>query len=210
MRARRARPPDKRPQTMDEYCSIILDSRTIGNIETRTRGKRGVHQRLACVRAYLSHFLVGLSVTVQPRSLSVSKGTRLYSCRTDERIVDANIGIAEIVDADIVDSYSANAYIVNTQLPGATSSPNRESYPSDLTDEEWRKVRKQVQPRSRRGRKRAVDEREILNAIFYVLRAGCSWRMLPHDLPPWPTVYYYYSQWTADGTLDEIRRSLGR
>lgn len=124
--------------------------------------------------------------------------------------MDASGLDADSLDADTVNAYNVNAYIVNAQPPGATSSSNRERYPSDLTDDEWRKVRKQVQPRSRRGRKRRVDEREVLNAIFYVLRARCSWRMLPHDLPSWPTVYYYYSQWTADGTLDEIRKKIGR
>jgi putative transposase len=50
------------------------------------------------------------------------------------------------------------------------------------------------------GRPEAYPKREILNGIFYLLRSGCSWRMLPHDLPPWRIVYYYFRQWRQDGT----------
>jgi putative transposase len=50
------------------------------------------------------------------------------------------------------------------------------------------------------GRPEAYPKREILNGIFYLLRSGCAWRMLPHDLPPWRIVYYYFRQWRQDGT----------
>jgi transposase len=50
--------------------------------------------------------------------------------------------------------------------------------------------------------------REILNAIFYVLRSGCSWRMLPHDLPPWKTVYHYFRLWRLDGTWEHLNAAL--
>jgi putative transposase len=50
------------------------------------------------------------------------------------------------------------------------------------------------------GRPEAYPKREILNAIFYLLRSGCSWRMVPHDLPPWRIVYHYFRQWRVDGT----------
>jgi putative transposase len=50
------------------------------------------------------------------------------------------------------------------------------------------------------GRPEAYPKREILNGVFYLLRSGCSWRMLPHDLPPWRIVYHYFRQWCQDGT----------
>ena len=50
------------------------------------------------------------------------------------------------------------------------------------------------------GRPEAYPKRDILNAILYLLRSGCSWRMLPHDLPPWRIVYHYFRQWRLDGT----------
>jgi len=65
-------------------------------------------------------------------------------------------------------------------------------YPSDLTDAEWAKVAPLLPPQARRGRKRAVDLREILNVIRYMVRSGCEWRMLPVHFPPWQTVYWWF------------------
>jgi putative transposase len=63
-------------------------------------------------------------------------------------------------------------------------------------------------PKSNRGRKRKHPIWEILNAIFYIVRAGCAWRMLPHDLPPWKTVYHYFRRWRKDGTWVHINAAL--
>ena len=89
-------------------------------------------------------------------------------------------------------------------------SDTRASYPTDLSDGEWQRVQPLVMPPTRQGRRRTVDEREVLNAILYLSRSGCAWRMLPHDLPPWPTVYYYFNRWSGDGTLQSVRVALGR
>ena len=67
----------------------------------------------------------------------------------------------------------------------------RKTYPSDLTDEQWELLSPLLPAAKPGGRPRTVELREILNAILYVLRTGCAWRMLPHDLPPWQTVYKY-------------------
>jgi putative transposase len=83
----------------------------------------------------------------------------------------------------------------------------RKPYPSDLTDEQWEIVRLLI-PVSRVGRPREVDMREVLNAIFYLDRAGCQWDMLPHDFPPKSTVYDYFAQWRDDGTWQEIMDAL--
>jgi transposase len=83
----------------------------------------------------------------------------------------------------------------------------RKPYPSDLTDEQWEIVRPLI-PVSRVGRPREVDMREVLNAIFYLDRAGCPWDMLPHDFPPKSTVYDYFAQWRDDGTWQEIMDAL--
>ena len=83
----------------------------------------------------------------------------------------------------------------------------RKPYPSDLTDEQWEIVRPLI-PVSRVGRPREVDMREVLNAIFYLDRAGCQWDMLPHDFPPKSTVYDYFAQWRDDGTWQEIMDAL--
>lgn len=89
-----------------------------------------------------------------------------------------------------------------------TDAP-RSAYPSDLTDEEWSAVAHLVSRAPTAGRKRSVDEREIVNAVLYMWQSGCSWRMLPHDFPPWTIVYYYYRRWSHDGTLGELRRLIG-
>jgi len=88
-------------------------------------------------------------------------------------------------------------------------SISRKPYPSDLSDAEWQKIEPLIpKPRTNRGRKRKYPLREILNAIFYLLRTGCPWRMLPHDLPPWRIVYYYFRLWRKDGTWERINAAL--
>src|SRR5918999_3000859 len=59
-----------------------------------------------------------------------------------------------------------------------------------------------------RGRPRTHDLREIINAVFYVLKSGCQWRLLPHDFPRWPPVYHYFRQWRIDGTWERINRAI--
>jgi putative transposase len=83
----------------------------------------------------------------------------------------------------------------------------RKAYPSDLTDQQWAIVEPLI-PVHRVGRPRIHDMREILNAIFYITRAGCQWDMLPHDLPAKSTVYDYFAQWKADGTWQKILDAL--
>lgn len=90
-----------------------------------------------------------------------------------------------------------------------TKPTERKPYPSDLSDAEWKQVEPHLPKRkSPRGRKREHSLREILNGIYYVLRSGCSWRMMPHDLPPWQTVYHYFRLWRKDGVWEEINAVL--
>jgi putative transposase len=84
----------------------------------------------------------------------------------------------------------------------------RKPYPTDLSDAEWNYLEPHLPPTNGRGRPRTHDLREILNAIFYVLRSGCQWRLLPHDFPRWPTVYHYFRQWRIDGTWERINRAI--
>ena len=76
----------------------------------------------------------------------------------------------------------------------------RQPYPTDLTDKAWELIKHLVPEAKPGGRPEEYPKREILNGIFYLLRTGCAWRMLPHDLPPWRIVYYYFWQWRKDGT----------
>src|ERR1051326_4374775 len=81
-------------------------------------------------------------------------------------------------------------------------------YPSDLTDAEWVLVEPMIPPAKRGGRRREVNIREVLNAIFYVLSTGCQWQALPKDLPPKSTAHHYFMLWDWDGTLERIHHAL--
>jgi putative transposase len=87
----------------------------------------------------------------------------------------------------------------------------RKPYPSDMTGEQWA-VLEPLIPVSTLGRPRDVEIREVLNAIFYQVRSGCQWDMLPHDFPPKSTVFDYFKQWRDDGTwqvlLDALRQRV--
>ena len=89
----------------------------------------------------------------------------------------------------------------------------RRPYPSDLTNAQWDLLEPLVRRLRRadgRGRPPRVDLREVVNAVLYVLHEGCRWRALPHDFPAWETVYWYFAQWTDDGTLVRIQDTLRR
>lgn len=82
------------------------------------------------------------------------------------------------------------------------------TYPSDLTDEQWAVLEPLIPPCKHGGRHRTVDIRRVVNGILYRNKAGCQWRMLPTDFPPWGTVYYYFALWRDDGTLKAINDFL--
>ncbi len=84
----------------------------------------------------------------------------------------------------------------------------RRRYPTDLTDAEWTILVSLVPAAKPGGRPERYPKREILNAIRYLLRSGCSWRMLPHDLPPWRIVYHYFRTWRDDGTWARLNAHL--
>jgi putative transposase len=84
-----------------------------------------------------------------------------------------------------------------------------QQYPSDLTDRQWQIVRKLLPPRSKVGRT-PLDRRRVLNAIFYVVRTGCQWRLLPHDFPKWKSVYTIFWRWRRDGLWQRIHDALRR
>jgi putative transposase len=84
----------------------------------------------------------------------------------------------------------------------------RKSYPTDLTDDQWDRLAPFVPVPKPGGRPRTVDIREVLNALWYLLRSGCAWRLLPHDFPPWPTVYAYVRRWRLDGSWERLHARL--
>ena len=84
----------------------------------------------------------------------------------------------------------------------------RKAYPSDLKDEEWEILCPLIPAVKPGGRPASYSRREIVNGILYVLRSGCSWRMLPHDFPPWDTVFGYFNRWRKAGVWETIHHTL--
>ena len=94
----------------------------------------------------------------------------------------------------------------------------RKAYASDLNDAEWDLLKSHIPAAQKGGRPRTSEMREVVNAIFYVLKTGCQWEMLPHDFRAKGTVYHYYNTWRKSGLWQqinaavraELRQELGR
>ena len=81
-------------------------------------------------------------------------------------------------------------------------------YPSDLTRTQWKRLKRLLPEAKPGGRPRSVDLHEVLDGIFYIVRGGCAWRMMPKDLPPWSTCYDYFRKWRNDGTWAKLNDTL--
>ena len=86
--------------------------------------------------------------------------------------------------------------------------PARRRYDTDLTDGQWQVIAPLIPDARSGGRPRKATSRELIDAILYFLRAGVAWRLLPHDLPPWQTVYYYLRRWQREGVWEHIHHTL--
>jgi putative transposase len=86
----------------------------------------------------------------------------------------------------------------------------RMPYPSDVTDEEWAILEPLIPAAKPGGRPQEIARREIVNGILYVLRSGCPWRLLPHDLPHWSTVHLYFREWKLAGIWEQVNAALRR
>ena len=84
----------------------------------------------------------------------------------------------------------------------------RQPYPTDLTEEQWNRVAPLIPPVKTGGRPARYERREIVSAIFYQMRGGAAWRLLPHDLPPWRITYHYFRVWRKDGSWERIHDQL--
>jgi len=84
----------------------------------------------------------------------------------------------------------------------------RKAYQSDLSDAEWSCLESYLPAPKDNGRPKMHTTREILNAVFYIVRGGCAWRLLPHDFPPWKTVYHYFRLWRLNGTWERMHAAL--
>lgn len=84
----------------------------------------------------------------------------------------------------------------------------RKHYPSDLKNKQWQLIKPHLPDESPIGRPRKTDLREVVNALLYICRSGCSWSMIPEGFSPRSTVHAYFKAWQQDGTLDEIMLTL--
>src|SRR5215203_1138566 len=84
----------------------------------------------------------------------------------------------------------------------------RKRYPTDLSDAEWSYIEPHLPTPRAAGRPRRHSLREILDAIFYIVRSGCAWRLLPHEFPPWKTIHHYFRIWRIDGTWERLHAAL--
>jgi putative transposase len=84
----------------------------------------------------------------------------------------------------------------------------RKPYPTDLSDAEWSRSRSYLPARTAEARLRTHSLRDVLDAIFYIVRSGCAWRLLPHDFPPWSTVYYHFRRFRLSGLWSLILKVL--
>lgn len=86
----------------------------------------------------------------------------------------------------------------------------RPAYPSDLSDAQWEILEPLLPAVCKDAPNLTYDQREIVNAILYVLRSGCPWRLLPHDFPAWGTAYWYFREWRNAGIWDQVLQALRR
>lgn len=90
----------------------------------------------------------------------------------------------------------------------SSESRGRKPYPTDLTEDDRKIIEPLLPPPSGKGRHPKWPPCEIVNAVFYLVRAGCAWRLLPHDFPPWQSVYWHFRKWKKDGTWERIDKAL--
>ena len=84
----------------------------------------------------------------------------------------------------------------------------RAGYRSDLSDTEWVLIEPYLPAAKSSGRPRPTDFRQLVDALFYLLRTGCQWRFSPNDFPPWGTVWWYFRRWRLDGVWTRLHRAL--
>ena len=97
---------------------------------------------------------------------------------------------------------------MKTRSKTTNNSHATTNYTTDINDIEWEMIKPFLTPVRITGSKRKTDFRDVVNAIFYIARCGCSWDNLPVDFPPKNTVYEWYSRWRDDGTLKMINNHL--
>ena len=195
----------------------------VAAIETPGKGGRR-HQYLTLEqeRAFLQPFVAR---TAQGELVTAAEIRRAYEEETKQPVAPSTIYRllnrhgwgqrgAGASPAPVSESKRAQENTVPVQERKEWSTPkvkhelSSRCYPSDLTNQEWAVLEPLIPPAREGGHPRTADMREVLNALFYVDRTGCQWRALPHDFPPWSTVWSYFRTWRNNGTWHRMHTAL--
>jgi transposase len=98
--------------------------------------------------------------------------------------------------------------LTDSSRDGTGENVARRAYSTDLSDADWNVIEPVIPVAKPGGRPARYERREIVNAVLYVVRTKCPWRLLPHDFPPWQTVYHYYRLWRKQGVWREAYNRL--
>jgi transposase len=183
---RRGRPPKLNREQIETLVSLVREDPylSLDDIVWTYRMRTGITLSVPTVRRYL------LNAGMQRSRPKKRKASSTESGDTNESAT------AEV-------SRRQYRYNESHRDPGDATR-----YPCGLTDSEWEQVKHIFQPSNRVGRPDKYPRRQMLDACVYVLRSGCSWRMLPKDLPPWQAVYKTFRRWTAKGLFEKMYDEL--
>jgi transposase len=184
-----------------------------------TGGRRNEYLTLEQERAFLQPFVVRAARGELPTAVEIQQA---FEAETKQPVAQSTIyrllarhGLrqrgAPSRPPQTPQHQPANAQSVPVRKRGEwhTTRPlSLQSYPSDLTDQEWAILEPLLPPAKPGGRPRTTDRRQVINAILYLDRTGGQWRALPHDFPPWATVWSYFRTWRTDGTWERLHTTL--
>ena len=181
-RRRPGRPPKLSPDQKEELVALVRENPMLSLDDTvhLFRRKTGVTLSSVTIRKYLSE--AGFTRRRPSRS-EVSRAVASGSHERDGEGPDPKV----------------YGYNQSHRDPG-----DQQRYPCGLTDREWEEVQVIFDPPGRTGRPEKYPRRQVLDACVYVLRSGCSWRMLPKDFPPWMVVYKTFRRWVARGLFEQM------
>ena len=194
LRVRRGRPPKLKDEQVEELVALVREHPmlSLDDLVDAFRRRTGVTIAAVTAGRYLRD--AGFERARPPRGSSSATRARDAASEPVEREPDRRAAPGKARTYGYRDAHRDAGDAVR--------------YPSSLTDAEWAAVQHIFDPPCRTGRPPTYPRRQMLDACVYVLRSGCSWRMLPKDLPPWPVVYRTFRRWLAKGLFEEMYDEL--
>lgn len=195
-------------RTVNQYLKLW---RSTGSVAPRSRGPRQVLQAvdLAVLRQLRAEDPTA-SKQVLANRLAERQGIRVSSGTIGRRLASMGFAYKRRAHAPHVARSSRRPAKPYGLAPASAppTSPGRRTYPTDLNDAEWEILEPLIPKCKTGGRPEEWPRRELLNAMLYVLRNGNAWRALPHDFPPWSTVYGYFRKWRISGLWQQVNDKL--